>query len=488
VDTRFAQSLAREALDRTGASAFRLLPVGTDGFVTRVEMVDGAERSLDVQYFIFRSDHTGMVMADALLRAADRGVRVRILLDDGETSVGDENIQLLDAHPNVEVRVFNPFAYRGHNKLLRSVEFLINSDRLDYRMHNKLLVADNAVALIGGRNVADEYFQIDPRRQFADDDMFSSGPVVQELSNKFDEYWNSDLAIPVGGLGGGKPSVAQLAAYREVLQDARDQLLPDGKNYGAQIRSGQPLANMLSGHLPVTWAHWKVVCDSPDKKKVEQGWRLGHLMERPVADAASAVQSELLMVTPYLIPGDEGMRLIDGLRARDVTVRLLTNSLETSTVTAAQAGYMHYRVPLVDGGVDLFEIRAQLGDSRGSGQTEDISKYGNYSLHGKMFVFDRKKVFIGSMNFDERSMHLNTEIGLIIDSDALAQQVATRFEAMAAPENAYHVELVGHDPRRLSWHTVDNGQHAHLEIEPARNPLQRLQVDVLTLLPLDKEL
>ncbi len=486
--TRSGKTLAATTATHAGASAFRLLPVGVDGFLTRVEMADAAERSLDLQYFILRSDDTGRRIADAVLRAADRGVHVRILVDDGETVAGDEHIALLDAHPNIEVRVFNPFIYRGHNKARRAIEFMIRSDQLDYRMHNKLFVADNAMALVGGRNIADEYFQVDPDRQFADDDVFAAGPVVRELSTKFDDFWSSDSAIPVAALGSGKPTAARLASYRQELAASRDRPLPDGKDYGPEIAAAQPLVGLLSGQLPLVWARWTVVCDSPDKRKIEKGWRVGALMERPVAATTAAVQSELLMITPYLVPGQEGLQLFQGLRDRGVTIRLLTNSLESNTVPAAQAGYMHYRVPLLEKGIDLYEIRAALGNIRGSGQTAEISSYGNYSLHGKMFVFDRSKIFVGSMNFDQRSMHLNTEIGLIIESDVLAQQLATRFSAMVAPENAYRLALDGTDPAKLSWVTMENGMAAHSAVEPSKSMLQKLQVNALTLLPLDKEL
>ncbi|HET7774890.1 MAG TPA: phospholipase D-like domain-containing protein, partial [Azospira sp.] len=210
-----------------------------------------------------------------------------------------------------------------------------------------------------------------------------------------------------------------------------------------------------------------------------------------VAEATGSVQSELLMVTPYLIPGKEGMALFLALRQRNVRVRILTNSLESSTVLLAHAGYMHYRVPLLESGVELYEIRALLGNTRGSGQTAAISGAGNYSLHAKLFVFDRQKVFVGSMNFDQRSMHLNTEIGLIIDSPELAQQVARRFDAMAQPANAYRLELRPSDngsAPELIWLTQENGQAVEYGVEPARSTWQRIKANILTLLPLDREL
>jgi putative cardiolipin synthase len=214
-------------------------------------------------------------------------------------------------------------------------------------------------------------------------------------------------------------------------------------------------------------------------------------MHQPVAIAAAAVQTELLMVTPYLIPGKEGMQIFDGLRKRNVRIRVLTNSLESSTVMLAHSGYMSYRVPLLEAGVEIFEVRSLLGNARGSGQTTQMTRYGTYSLHAKLFVFDRQRLFIGSMNFDQRSMHLNTEIGLIIDSPELAQQAATRFEAMTSRPNSYELSLrpgnLG-QAQQLAWRTEESGQTVEYLKEPARSSGQRLEVQMLSLLPLDAEL
>jgi len=188
-ETRLGAQFDTAARQRDGDSAFRIISAGVDGFLARAQTIDAAEKTLDLQYFIFRGDETGRLLTDALIRAGDRGVRVRVLVDDGATVAGDEQIIALDAHPNIEIRIFNPFIYRGHSKLRRSIEFMLHASRLDYRMHNKLLIADNAVALIGGRNIGNQYFQMDPDSQFADDDVFAAGPIAMQLSAIFDEYW-----------------------------------------------------------------------------------------------------------------------------------------------------------------------------------------------------------------------------------------------------------------------------------------------------------
>jgi putative cardiolipin synthase len=489
--TRFGRQFADAAREHGGNSGFRMLVVGVDGFLTRVQMVNTTERTLDLQYFIFRADETGRLLTEAVLRAADRGVRVRVLVDDGETIAGDEQLVALDAHPQIEVRIFNPFAYRGHSMLGRAVEFMFSGSRLDYRMHNKLMVVDNAIALIGGRNIGDEYFQVDPECQFADDDVFAAGPIVKELSVTFDEYWNSAIAIPVRALAEGTTSDAALAEYRKVLADHHEGKKADGTDYESRVASGEPLAGMISGRLPLVWAHAQLVYDSPEKKSVDKDGMIGKLMHRSVAKAVAAVQSELLMVTPYLIPGDEGMQLFGDLRKRNVRVRIVTNSLESSTVLVAQSGYMRYRPPLLEKGVEIHEVRSLPGNSGGSGQTAEMTRYGKYSLHAKLFVFDRQRLFIGSMNFDQRSMHLNTEIGLIIDSPELAQQTAARFEAMVSPPNSYGLTLLPRDggrSPRLVWRTEEDGKAVEYDREPARSNGQTLRVKLLSLLPLDGEL
>jgi putative cardiolipin synthase len=489
-ETSLGRQFESAASEHGGNSGLRIITLGVDGFLTRMQMIGAAERTLDLQYFIFRGDETGRLLTSGLLRAADRGVRVRVLIDDGATVAGDEQINALHAYPGVQIRIFNPFAYRGHNKLLRGVEFLFNASRLDYRMHNKLLVADNAVALIGGRNVGNQYFQVDPESQFADDDVFVAGPLAGKLSGTFDEYWNSGLAIPAEALVAGdgeRANHGRQAGDEKQLQ----QLQIGGVDYLARIVSGEPYAGMISGRLPLVWAQAQVVCDSPDKKQVENGKLAGRLMSRPVADTARAVQSELLMVTPYFIPVEEELQLLQGLRQRKIRVRILSNSLESNPDPVAQSGYRRFRTPLLKDGVELYEIRSLLGNARGSGQTARLSRYGNYALHAKLYIFDRRKLFIGSMNFDQRSFRINTEVGLIIDSESLAQQSVQRFEAMIRPENSYALALrpaQSGSTTRLAWITENEGKTVEFAREPARSDWQRLKVKLFSLLPLDREL
>jgi putative cardiolipin synthase len=489
--TRVGKAFAAAAATHGQDSGFRLIPVGLDGFALRMQMIASAEHALDLQYFIFRGDNTGSLLTAAILDSADRGVHVRLLIDDAETVAGDDRILALVAHPNIEVRIFNPFRYRGHVDILRGLEYSLDFRRLDYRMHNKLLVEDGAMAVIGGRNISDAYFQVNPESQFADDDVVAVGPIVPRLSAVFDEFWNSALAIPSEALSGGRAAPDDLAKYRAAMAKEIVEWDAAGADYLHKVDTGKPFADLIDGSMPMVWAPVALVYDSPDKRRVSDGEMVGRLMHRAVARAAEGVQSELIMVTPYLVPGQEGMRIFTDLRRRGARVRVLTNSLESSTEILAQSGYMRYRIPLIEQGVQLYEIRSQLGNARGSGETAAMASHGNYSLHAKMFVFDRSRIFIGSMNFDQRSMHLNTEIGLLIDSTALAQQIAARFDAMVQPENAYSVVLrpdAEGPGQHLAWRTRQDGVDAELTVEPEREWFQRSRANLLSRLPIDREL
>jgi putative cardiolipin synthase len=476
-ETVLGSHFAGGARQHPGDSLFRVINVGADGFRARAQIIDAAQRTLDLQYYIFRGDETGRMLTEHLLQAAGRGVRIRVLIDDGDTVAGDEQILRL-VRSGAELRIYNPARYRGHLRFVRRLEFLLNSRRLDYRMHDKLLIADNAAALVGGRNIGNQYFQIDPESQFADDDVFAAGPIVPELSRTFDEFWNSTMAIPAQALGQPHESRPRKAK-------------PGGIDYAALLESGEPFAGIMSGKLPLAWAPAQLVYDSPDKKQVVTGRAPGALMVPEVEMAIRAAQSEMLLVTPYLVPSADELQALRELRRQAVRVRILSNSLESCPEISAQSGYDKYRVPLLESGVELYEVRALLGSSQGSGQSTKISRYGNYALHGKLYVFDRKKVLIGSMNFDQRSQRINTEIGLIIGSPDIAQQTALRFANMVKPENCYALALVPPGvagTSRLTWRTEENRRNVEFNREPARSGWQRLQAKFLALLPLDREL
>jgi putative cardiolipin synthase len=490
-NTALTQPFAAAAREHNGVSGFRMYSAGVDGLLLRLELIAQARSSLDLQYYIFRGDESGRLITEALQHAAERGVRVRILVDDADSVAGDEQLFALAGQPQVQIRVFNPWRYRGHSRLIRGLEFAFSKTRLDYRMHNKLFVADGVVALMGGRNIGDQYFQVDPESQFADDDVFVAGPVVPKLAGTFEQFWNSELSIPSQALTsrhkGDTARAAKLARRVTPAQKASTA----GMNYQDKLVSGEPLASLLTNAAPLSWAAAELACDSPDKKRVAEGERAGSLMFGAVAKAIRATDTELLMVTPYLVPSPAELRLLSERGAPQRRVRILTTSLEATNDPLAEAGYTHHRVALLESGVELFELRTHPQSGHGTGQSAKMTRNGTYGLHAKLLVFDRSGIFVGSMNYDERSRWLNTEMGLIIHSPELAAQNALRFQAMTQPASAYSVTLQRADPQaspRLVWSTTEQGQPVSYHTEPARNPWQKFEVRLLSLLSVDREL
>ncbi len=490
-ESALGKSFQARIAQHPGTSGFHLVNAGIDGLLVRLELIDKAQYSLDLQYYIFRSDDSGKRLEQALLRAADRGVHVRIIADDGETVPGDEKLLLLTAHPSIEVRMFNPFSYRGHNRVLRALDFLFHKSRLDYRMHNKLMVVDDAVALTGGRNIGDQYFQVDPESQFGDDDIVAVGPVVARLEAEFAEYWNSPAVVSSQRLLLHKIDATTLARYTQELSAPHPLLETYATAFDQRLRSGEPLHTILAEDGALLWTRATVIYDSPEKKKVRKGERLGQLMYPPMADRIAATRSQLLIVTPYFVPTPGEVGLLTKQIERNVQVRILTNSLTAAPDLLAQAGYARYRPTLLQDGVKLYEIRSDLGNTRGSGESKQIARFGTYALHAKLFVFDRAAVFVGSMNLDQRSVRLNTEMGLIIESDQLADTISARFKELASLDNAYEVALDDpphHSQPQLLWRTREKGELLTYRTEPARSRRQRLEMKLLSLLPLDPEL
>ncbi|HXR57163.1 MAG TPA: phospholipase D family protein [Casimicrobiaceae bacterium] len=487
-ETTVGRSVEALAKAHPGLSGFRLFASGSDAFTLRIQMANRAERTLDVQYFIFKDDDTGQLLMSAMLHAASRGVRVRVLMDDSQARGQDDRVGLLAANPNVEVRLYNPFYYRGSSTLLRYTEFALTMNRLDYRMHNKLFVVDNAMAVVGGRNVGDEYFDMGDAPQFGDYDVFAMGPIVRNLSKSFDAYWNCSLSIPVLALHGDEPTAPKLAQVKEQLTEHKQALRQSDEERA--IRTGNPLSRLLSTDSGVVWAKAEVLADSPDKASVEDGDEAGTLFRRRLLEAAAEAQKELLIVSPYFVPGVKGEALLEKLRARGVRVRVLTNSLLSTDVVAVHAGYRNYRVPLLKAGVELYEVKPLPGKPQPRGGLLKSPSSGQFSLHAKAFVFDGKRIFIGSANFDRRSLHLNTEIGLMIDSPELAQQVTKRFNTIANPANSFVLALQddGGGSPHLVWKSVKDGKPIVYTREPGDGQWREVLVDLYDLLPIDDQL
>jgi putative cardiolipin synthase len=392
----------------------------------------------------------------------------------------------LAAHPSVEVRLFNPFRIRAGMPPLRATEFALGGwKRLSYRMHNKLMIADNAIAVAGGRNIGDEYFAANRSFEFGDFDVFVAGPDVRSLSRSFDAYWNSALAIPAEALTKATPDA--LESYRRELAEHSDKMATS--DYERGVRSGNPLSTIVDGTSPLVWAKAQVLYDSPDKARVDSGELDGRLLRERLEEACRDTRSELTIVTPYLVPGPEQMALLRDLRGRGVRVRILTNSLASTDVPVVHAGYRKLRIPLLQAGIELFEVKPELGRPRVGRTTLVREPIEHFSLHAKVFVFDRRRLFLGSANFDMRSMHLNTEVGLIIDSPELARQAIERFDAITVPANSYALALARHfgDPV-VRWKTEEDGRAVTLDHEPGGTFARELLVGAVSILPIDDQL
>jgi putative cardiolipin synthase len=470
--TQLGQAIGPLAAAHPGLSGVLALPDGRDAFAARVLFARGAERSLDVQYYIWRDDLTGVLLFDELRSAAARGVRVRLLLDDNNTAGLDPLLAALDAAPNIEVRLFNPFRTRAW----RSLGYLFDFSRLNRRMHNKSFTVDNQVTIVGGRNVGDEYFDAAGDLLFVDLDVLAVGPVVADTSRDFDRYWNSASAYPVADLvdpAAAQPggALAQRAAQLRVQGTAQ--------RYLDAIRGSPFVEQLRDGRAPLEWNTTRLISDDPAKvsgtAKPED--RLAVQLRRLWGKPARRLD----LVSPYFVPGKEGAQALMELARGGATVRVLTNSLEATDVAAVHAGYAKRRHDLLRAGVSLFELRRSGGaglPESGRGRLGSSAS----SLHAKTFGVDGRSVFIGSFNMDRRSIDLNTEMGFVIDSPRLAQGLSQRLDTRM-PERAYEVRL--DETGKLFWIERAHGKTVRHDEEPGAGIWKRAGVRILSILPID---
>jgi len=458
-------------------SGFRLMPLGTYSLDTRVQLARRAEVSLDVQYYHIANDETGRWLLRQLRDAAARGVRVRLLVDDFYTAGEDELLLALAAHPNVEVRLFNPFCcLRDRGQLERLLASVGDWKRVNHRMHNKLFVADGAMAVIGGRNVANEYFLRAMSENFIDVDVLAVGFIVEPLQALFDRYWNAHAVYPLQSVAHSARSPAELRAWFEQATGP-DHTPPPAALPANDILGYGPIADDLDfGRLGLHWGYAYVFADHPDKPF--EGEAGGELMETSVTyntfEAFRKARKELVIANPYLVPGPIGMGLIRELRGRDVSVTLMTNSLGSTDEPLVHAGYSNYRTELLELGVDLYEISSSRV-KRNRHQNLFGASLGR--LHAKIAVIDRQVLFVGSMNLDPRSATINTELGVVIDSAPLARELI-RVIDIDKIQSAYRLRLV--EPgKRIEWLSMDEMGEMILAEEPDSTPWQRAKLWLL---------
>ncbi|KVW34868.1 phospholipase D family protein [Burkholderia ubonensis] len=480
--TPLRDALAAPGAARPGESGFRLLADGAAALQMRIALGRAATRTLDMQYYIATEDTTGKLLLGAALYAADRGVRVRMLVDDLNFRDIDRVMAALNTHPNIEIRVFNPFGASQRDVMQRTTIFFTRIDRFTRRMHNKAMIADNQVAIVGGRNLGDEYFSASPTLQFRDLDVLAAGPVTHDISASFDAYWASGSSYPLRVLNHQTFDPKELDAMRDEL---RAHWRKNAQPYNAKPLNATPLAQQIArGELGLVWAPAEFEADAPDKVAQPTDDYVSPPMRR-LAELIRAAQHEFLAFSPYFVPHDEGVKILGDTTARGVRVAILTNSLAATDAVAVQAGYGPYRVPLLRHGVELYEYKARPGRPRLLGSRSRAS------LHAKAYVIDREILVIGSMNLDRRSAHLNTELALVIHSPALAQQVAMIFARATQPDESYRVQLAapsGPGASELTWTGTDEGVLRIYHVDPYAGLLRNVLTGVFMLLPVDDQL
>lgn len=467
-DSSFGRSIQAQAAPYQGRSGFRLLSNSTEAFTARAELIRNAQTSLDLQYYIVHDGISTRMLVEELLKAADRGVRVRILLDDTTSDGLDQIIATLAAHPQIQIRLFNPLHLGRSTGVTRAAGRLFNLSLQHRRMHNKLWLADNSVAIVGGRNLGDEYFDAEPNLNFTDIDMLSVGPVADQLGHSFDQYWNSALSKPIDEFLTSKPTVKDLENTRARLEESLEDTRKQNHALYQQLMTFKTAPRMDIWRKELIWAWNQALWDAPSKvlAKGEPDPQL--LLTTQLAPELTGVSKELIMISAYFVPGQPGLVYLTGRADAGVSVRLLTNSLEATDVPAVHGGYAPYRKALLEHGVKLYELRRQPGDGGGSGSGPHIFYSKSFrgsdsSLHSKAMIFDRQKSFIGSFNFDPRSVLWNTEVGVLVDSPELAEHVRELALQGMAPALSYQAKL---QDGQIVWVTEDNGQMHTLSKEP----------------------
>lgn len=470
--TALGRYVDKAAARHPGESGFAIIRSGKVAFTARAAFTELAEKTLDMQYYIWEPDATGRLLAERLVHAADRGVRVRVLLDDMTFKGRDPVLAALDAHPNIEIRMVNPFAQRGAGGL----EFLTNFRRLNHRMHNKTLVMDNALAIVGGRNVGDHYFEVHTEANFRDLDVAAGGPVVREISSVFDRFWNGDWSVPISALVDRPSTQADLQQARTTL---RKRIAADDYPYPIDQDAAEFKSILKNEIDKFVWAPGHLVwADPAEIATTGRTTRMPEMLYRRLG----RLDTELLIESPYFVPRDRGVARMRALHDQGVRIRILTNSLASNDVLAAHGGYADRRKQVLQSGVELYELRADAGVIR-----KRIAFFGaKAALHAKVLVFDRQDVFIGSLNLDPRSSDINTEAGLYVESPELAAQVVAWMDEGVLPENSYRVRL--DEDGKLSWVTRDDGREVVYHQDPESTAWQRFTAGLIGLLPIEDQL
>jgi putative cardiolipin synthase len=450
-DTVLGKGVAEWTAGRPEQSGFYPLAGGLDALGARLALIDRAERTIDAQYFLMKPDSAGRLFARKLLEAADRGVRVRLLLDDIFTTVKDDAFILLNQHPNIELRLFNPIGRDGIYYLNYVGHFKV----ANRRMHNKSFTVDNQVSIVGGRNIADEYFELLDDAEFVDFDMLAMGPVAAEISATFDRFWNHELSVPMEAFETDRemPDLATVRANADKAAVEAAQTI-----YGRALAS--PLIReMLEDGVELYFGSSEVITDDPDKllNKVSDDHKI---LVTALAELVDQAESEVVVVTPYFIPGKSGVEFWRGVTGNGVRVVVITNSLASNNHTPVHSAYARYRHDMLDAGVELYEVRV---DASKLPEGDTGPSYDSLTLHTKLVLIDRRLAFVGSLNLDPRSIDINTEAGVLIENSALAGRLSEKISEVL-PSFTYRV--TENKKGRLRWTAEIDGKEVIEKNEP----------------------
>jgi putative cardiolipin synthase len=472
-DTGLGRTAVAWLTARHGKCGVLRLSLGLDALSVRIGLIDAAEKCIDIQSYLIKDDLSGNLIGLKLIEAADRGVRVRLLMDDALTEEIDTGLVSINDHVNIEVRVFNPFPRRRS----RFISLIANFNILNRRMHNKSFTVDNQVTIVGGRNIADEYFQTSDKNEFFDEDLLAIGPVVDAVSEGFDEYWNMLEAIPIDGFDSPieHPPIAETIKSGHLFLDANKDS-PFLSNINDRLTR-----ELLSGELALVESDAHLVLDHPDKVRGLTRNQTGETSEF-LRQLVSSAKTEVFIVSPYFVPQRQGVEFLTALVRKGVRVVVITNSLASTNHSSVHAVYARYRKPLLRQGVELFELRPRLNIEDRSGNGDPNLKT---TLHAKLSIVDRETLFVGSFNLDPRSLYINTEMGMAVESPELASSVATQL-GNSLQRQAYGLRLSRSGAVRWKYFTPNGEQIA--KKEPHTTIIRRTLTRLMSLLPIEGQM
>ena len=465
-----------------GTSGYFLLNNGLDAFVARARLAQMAEKSIDTQYYMIHNDVVGSLFVDQLVEAAERGVRVRILVDDIDQEGRDFGTAVLDSQPNIEVRIFNPFA---RNKG-RISQYVTGFGKQTRRAHNKSFTVDNQATILGGRNIGDEYFEADPELAFIDMDVLSIGPVAKHVSASFDQFWNSELSYPISALVETTPTESEIIERKSQFDAYIDELLDS--EYLKALRDSD-LSHRLKNHqVALHLGTGTVVADDPEKLTHDTDETRYRLTEQ-LRPFLTNIKEELIISSPYFVPGKSGVAFFQELRDNGVRIKILTNSLSSTDVGIVHAGYARYRKALLRMGVELYELNVKLTKGQKKALKKEKVGRSKNSLHAKAFVMDRETVFIGSLNLDPRSVVQNTEIGVVFKSSDIATNLADSFDNNI-DKAAFRLELKKSEngADTIYWHGYVDGELQTYRHEPYVGFWKRFGIGFMRIFPIESQI